>query len=170
MKKVTFFGMMALLVGSSSAFAEGEPTSLTTKNYVDQGLIEVNNRIKTVQTTANTASSTAAAASATATAASNKVDTLEATVGNSSDGLVKEVNDLKTTVGDNTSGLVKKVNDLEGQVGATYTGGVGISVNQNNEIGLDGLDGAEDNKMYVFKNGAWVELPVTNTFNPNILD
>ena len=169
MKKVTFFWAMALLVGSGSAFAAGE-TTLTTKNYVDQGLIEVNSRIQAVQSTANTASSTAAAASAAATAASDKVDALEETIGDASDGLVKEVNDLKTTVGDNASGLVKKVNDLEGQVGATYTGGVGISVNQNNEIGLDGLDGSEDNKIYVFKNGAWVELPVTNTFNPNILD
>ena len=169
MKKITFFGIAALLVGTGSAFAEGE-TSLTTKNYVDQGLIEVNSRIKTVKTTADNAATTAAAASSTATAASNKVDTLEQKIGDETDGLVKDVNDLKTTVGDNTKGLVKKVNDLEGQVGATYTGGVGISVDQNNEIGLKGLDGAEDNKTYVFKNGAWVELPVVNTWNSNILD
>lgn len=170
MKKVVFSGIMAVLVGSTSAFAEGE-TTLTTKNYVDQGLIEVNNRIKNVSTTATNAASTANAASETANAASEKVDALENTIGDATDGLVKEVNDLKTTVGDNTSGLVKKVNDLQGQVQEnSYTGGVGISVDANNQIGLEGLTGAQDGKTYVFKDGAWVELPIANTWDASILN
>lgn len=41
------------------------------------------------------------------------VQALQALVGSSSSGLVKDVSDLKTTVGNSSSGLVKRVSDLE---------------------------------------------------------
>jgi peptidoglycan hydrolase CwlO-like protein len=161
MKKVVF-SFIALLFGTSTSFATvDENTTLTTKNYVDSGLRAVYNVAKDAETTANTAS-------ATATAASEKVDDLEETIGDANDGLVKDVNDLKGTVGDANSGLVKKVNDLENTVGASYTGGVGVSVNANNEINLD-VPSTNDGKTYVFKDGQWVELPVVNAWDPSIL-
>ena len=169
MKQTALFGIIAMLVGSTSAFAAGEAT-LTTKNYVDQGLIEVNNRIKTVKTTADNASTAASNAVATANAASDKVDDLAETIGDETDGLVKDVEDLKDTVGDANGGLVKRVTELEGKTAAEYTGGVGISVNSNNQIGLNGLTGAQDGKTYVFKDGAWVELPVVDTWDASILN
>lgn len=46
-----------------------------------------------------------------------KVTTLEGTVGDASNGLVKDVATLKTTVGDASSGLVKDVNDLNTAIG-----------------------------------------------------
>ena len=79
--------------------------------------------------------------------------------------LPDKVDAIEETIGDASSGLVKKVNDLENQATAVYTGGTGISVNENNQIGLDGLNGADDDKIYVFQNGEWVELPVVNTWN-----
>lgn len=50
--------------------------------------------------------------------ASNTTDigNLQATVGDSSSGLVKNVTDLQATVGDSNSGLVKQVRDLESKV------------------------------------------------------
>lgn len=49
----------------------------------------------------------------TVTGIGNRVTALEGTVGDSSNGLVKDVTALKTTVGSSTSGLVKDVADLK---------------------------------------------------------
>ena len=51
-----------------------------------------------------------------------RISALEAIVGDSSSGLVKDVDDLKTTVGDASSGLVKDVNDLQNTVGDASSG------------------------------------------------
>ena len=51
-----------------------------------------------------------------------RVDDLEATVGDASSGLVKDVDDLQTAVGDASSGLVKDVNDLQTTVGDASSG------------------------------------------------
>ena len=47
---------------------------------------------------------------------------LQATVGDSTGGMVKDVDSLKTTVGGNSSGLVKKVNTVESTVGDANSG------------------------------------------------
>lgn len=48
--------------------------------------------------------------------ARESISTLEATVGDNTEGLVKDVADLKVAVGDNESGLVKDVTDLQTNV------------------------------------------------------
>ena len=73
----------------------------------------------------------------------DRIDDLEAAVGDSSSGLVKDVADLKTTVGDSTSGLVKDVNDnkaaietlngadtVEGSVAKTVKDAVAVETNR----------------------------------------
>ena len=44
------------------------------------------------------------------------VDTLETTVGDENSGLVKDVDTLEATVGDNSTGLVKEVNDIRKEI------------------------------------------------------
>ena len=175
-KRAVFSGVMALLVGSSAAWAD-DNTTLTTKNYVDSGLRAVYDVAKDASDAIGDANSGLIkdvndlkdTVGDSTDGLVKAVDDLETTVGDANSGLVKDVDDLQTTVGDANSGLVKKVNDLENTVGATYTGGVGISVDSNNQIGLEGLTGATDNKTYVFKNGQWVELETVNNWNPSVL-
>ena len=141
MKKTLTSGLvLSMLIGVGSALADEAATALTTKNYVDTGL-------KAVYGVAHSAS--------TILGDSNEglvkdVIDLETTVGDNEGGLVKGVSDLKTTVGDNEGGLVKKVTDLETTVqtleAATdsdtiYTAGTGISIDSadNNAVAVAGL-------------------------------
>lgn len=50
------------------------------------------------------------------------VQALQAAVGSSASGLVKDVADLKTAVGDSSAGLVKDVTDLQTVVGDSSSG------------------------------------------------
>lgn len=174
MKKVMFSGVMALLVGTSAAVAD-DSTTLTTKNYVDSGL-------RAVYQKAQTAESAASTASETATAASDKVDALESVIGDSTDGLVKDVADLQGVVGDSTDGLVKDVADLQDTVGNTaltttadtVTGAINELKTTIDTLDNLGTDGLGNNKTYVLKTnasgeGSWSELEVVNTWDPSVL-
>lgn len=151
MKKLIFSGILTSIFAISSvAFADPEPgstvlgvgendTTLTTKKYVDDGLIYVYDKVKTAKNTADTAKNTADAA-------------MEA-------------------IGDNNSGLTKRVKDLEDNP-ATYTAGTGIDIT-NGTVSVDGLDDTKTNnnkdKVYVYRNGALEELPVTNNWSASVL-
>lgn len=95
-----------------------------------------------------------------------RIQTLESTVGDSSDGLVKDVADLQTavgtletTVGDANSGLVKDVEDLQTTVGDSNGGLVKDVDDLQTTIG-DPADTSSDDTVY----GA------INTINENIGD
>ena len=169
MKKLIFSGVLtSLLVITSVAFAEPDPvvvpepgsaavgagnTTLTTKKYVDDGLIYVYDKAKTAESTANTAKSTANTAKSTADAAKTAADTALDAINNEETGLKKRVKYLE----DNP---------------ATYNAGTGIDIT-NGTVSVDGLDDTKTNnnkdKIYIYKNGALQELPVTNNWNPSIL-
>jgi len=170
MNKHVYSGLaLLMLMMVSPAFAtETEHTTLTTKNYVDQGLRAVYQPAKYAYDKVGQE----ATQTTPATGLIGRVDALEDTVGDATDGLVKDVNDLKDTVGDATEGLVKKVNDLEINAGKTYGAGDGVSVTvdpNNSNNNLINIDAPSDGNKYVFKDGQWVPLPTVDTWDPGIL-
>ena len=97
-------------------------TAIATKQaQLTNGTANVSETVKTSVAEAATASDTSLvtekavrdAIDGSNSAMDTRVDALETTVGDNTNGLVKDVADLKTTVGDSTSGLVKDVTDLK---------------------------------------------------------
>lgn len=56
--------------------------------------------------------------------------------------------------------------DIAGMDGTAYTADKGIAIN-NHKVELD-VD-ANEGSMYVYTSGGWVELPVRNQWNPDML-
>lgn len=166
MKKLIFSGFLtSVLVMTSVAFAE-EPatnqttdtssTTLTTKKYVDDGLIYVYDKVKAAKTVADNAS---------------------AAINNAQTGLLKRVGDIEEDVNNATTGLKARVSELENKTYDSFDQGVGITITTNQstgkkEINVEGLadtTGNNADKIYVYQDGALTELPVTSSWSPTVL-
>ena len=198
MKKIAISGVvLSMFAGAGSAFADVTVNSLTTKNYVYEGLKAVNNKAKTAISTAESALTAAGAAEQKATnalsligAASTEnteatgligdIESLDADYTN----LSNTVNGLSQTVGDANSGLVKGVADNAAAIQANteaiqnlqnqnmnYSEGDGIEIDATTrEISVKGLADTENGKQYVYKNGQLQEIDVVTTWDSSILD
>ena len=198
MKKIAISSIvLSMFAGAGSAFADVTVNSLTTKNYVDEGLKAVNNKAKTAISTAESALTAAGAAEQKATnalsligAASTEnteatgligdIESLDADYTN----LSNTVNGLSQTVGDANSGLVKGVADNAAAIQANteaiqnlqnqnmnYSEGDGIEIDATTrEISVKGLADTENGKQYVYKNGQLQEIDVVTTWDSSILD
>lgn len=188
MKKVIVFsGVMAsALMSSYGASAASQPTDLTTRNYVDEGLSFVYQKAKTADdkaTDLQTAIGTKGNANTDPSGLAGDIATLEDMVGVPADGnepatgLHADVADLQGDVSD----LADEVTDLQETVSnlqdatQTYTNGTGITVTPGEDddpssIGLALPNNAANGASYVFQSdgnggGSWVQLQVTNTWD-----
>ena len=176
MRKTLTSGLvLSMLVGMGAALAD-EPTSLTTKNYVDAGL-------RAVYVVANRADTILADSEGNGLV--KDFGNLQTTVGNSDRGLVKDVDDLQEIVGGEESGLVKDVTDLQDAVAAiqgtadndtVYTDGTGIVIDaeDNNSISVAGLAATTEelnqDKKYIYQNGRLTALDIEHVWDPSILN
>ena len=111
----------------------------------------------------------------------NKVVNLSNIVGDTNNGLVKDVEDLKNTVGDTNNGLVKDVEDLKNTVGGSGegTGGSGdtgdnqtildrLTTLENSVDGLETRVGNNENDIYIIKNHTGIPIVIDNAYiEPN---
>lgn len=155
--KTILFGAIMSVLATPAAFAAGE-TNLTTRGYVDGGLSFVYQK---------------------AAAAQDDVDSLESVVGNTaSTGLRGDVATLQgnvTTLQTNVGTLQGDVTNLKTQVenlpaAKTYTNGTGITIDQNDSIGLAMPANATNGTSYVFQSngsggGTWTALSVENNWD-----
>ena len=188
MKKIIFSGFMgAILAGP--ALADG--SSVTTKNYVDDGLRAVYSASKGYTDTA--VAGVAGSVSTLNTQINGANGLAEQINGNglTTFGLAGDVATLQQTIGDTSTPdtLAFKVNQLESS-STGYTPGDGIAIdttNNNNTISVDAgagvtfdannkltIDGLATTQasgntttMYVYKNGALVPMDVETTWDKN---
>ena len=143
--KTKIFSFMALLILTAMpAFAEetGNSVHLPTQKYVNDGLIEVYQRAKNLNTATNT-----------------RITNLKDYVGDPSNS---ETNTPAT-------GLTKKVEELSTNLaGFKYEGdeGRGIYVSDDRKIGVSGLTSVtgSDPRMYVFQGNTAVPLGTADTW------
>lgn len=150
-RKILLLGVAMSVLATHAAFAAGE-ADLTTRGYVDGGLSFVYKKAADADAKADAAQTAAEAADTKATTAQNDVAGLKTVVGaTESEGLRGEVKTLKETV-----------NNLP--AAKTYTSGTGITVDQNNSIGLAMPANTVNGTSYVFQSdgnggGTWTALP-----------
>lgn len=173
-RKVLFsVAMASTLTCSYGAFATSQPTDLTTRNYVDEGLSFVYQKAKAVEDKVGTKGDTNTEASGLA----GDVAALESAVGdvakgnNPATGLRGDVATLQT----NVSTLQSTVSGLQA-ASKTYANGAGIAITEGQtegdpySVGLNLPENVVDGASYVFQpdgsgGGSWVQLSVTDTWD-----
>ena len=129
-RNIIFSGFAAaILMGTANA---ATTWSIASKAYVDS-------KVSTGLVDESTGKEISVAEALGTKADKSAVDTLAETVGDTTDGLVKDVDDLQTAVGDENGGLVKDVDDLQTAVG-DENGGLVKDVDDLQEtVGTDAL-------------------------------
>lgn len=165
MKKIIFSGFMGAMLAVPAFAADG--TSLTTKNYVDDGLRAVYSASKSYTDSVITGTQENPGLNPRVTQLETDVDTLADTIGDSDMGTTAD------TVTGAISELKQQIESLDGitDTDTTYAAGDGITIdtNNNNTISVDGLAttkaSGNTTKMYIYQNGALTEMPVASTWS-----
>lgn len=182
MKKSMMCGlMMSVSLFSISAYAADGDNALTTKKYVNDGLSFVygvangteNGAVKDIKAALSDGNNGLINVGNLANAVGAK-----GTGGATGTGLAGEVQSLQNTIGDATNGLVKKVNDLEASSNV-YTAGTGVVVTpgENDDpttIGIAVPSNAQNGAKYVFQSngaggGTWTQMEVADTWSSDFL-
>lgn len=163
MKKIIFSGFMGAMLAVPAFAVDG--TSLTTKNYVDDGLRAVYSASKSYTDSVITGTQENPGLNPRVTQLETDVDTLADTIGDSDMGTTAP------TVTGAISELKQQIESLDGitDTNTTYAAGDGITISgENNAVsitGLSGTTGANAGKMYIYQNGALTEMPVASTWS-----
>ena len=135
-RNIIFSGFAAaILMGTANA---ATTWSIASKAYVDS-------KVSTGLVDESTGKEISVAEALGTKADKSAVDTLAETVGDTTDGLVKDVDDLQTAVGDENGGLVKDVDDLQETVGTDAL----TTTAQTVTGAINELDSALDGKVNV---------------------
>ena len=152
---------------------------LTTKYYVDSGLKYVYDQLST--STGNNASNISSI-QGDISDIQDDISDIETDVSGIKDD-IGTMGNLGVTVDDGNGGtttadnLVDAINAVNAKADAasgaanSYTAANGVQIDANKEITLKGVpdDNVTNNKMYVFKNGEFQEMPVINQWDSNVL-
>ena len=159
MKTTAITGFIAsILMATGVALAADNPTVLTTKNYVDSGLIAVYGTASAAEDQAATNAGDISGLSSTVESHGTAIGTLSEIVGSVAEenGLAYDVDQLKS-----------QVTGLGGSEITSAEDGIAIS---DHKIKLALPAETTAGKPYVYKAGTgWTELGVQNTWTPNAL-
>ena len=166
MKKIAVSTLvLAMFGGVNAAFADVSVNSLTTKNYVDEGLKAVNNKAKSALTLIGSEST----ANSEGTGILGDIEVIK----NDINSLDTDYTNLTNVVGaDAEHGLRKEVADNAEAIRAlqnadsSYNQGDGIVIDQQTRtISINGAAEAEEGKQYVYKDGTLTELQIVSSWD-----